>query len=170
MLEKGDNVTVYSEKGGKTVNVNLFWGIVTSMIDAKKGIYEITDKNEAHHRIERSDLRHRKRHSRAFGHVSDDKSHDRHAMQNFTNRELKELERYMNEHYPEDIPTGNFFWLHQHSDNVSQHFKSTGSLHFLPRSSMTEDGRQTRHTLHFWGSGSWQRLLRWHWRKMEGQD
>ena len=120
-----------SENAGETINVNLFWGTVTSMIDAEKGIYGITDKNETPHWIERFDLRHGKRHSRVFGHISDDKSRDRHAMQHFTNHELKELELYTNEHYPEDIPTGKLDPLHQHSDNASQHFKSTGSLHFF---------------------------------------
>ena len=97
LLEKGDEVTVYGEKSGEVVNVDSFWGTITYVIDAVNGIYEVTDKNETTHHIERFQLRHRKRHSKAFGHVSDDKVHDRHAMQHFTNRELKELEKYMNE-------------------------------------------------------------------------
>jgi hypothetical protein len=72
-----------------------------------------------------------KRHTRAFGHVSDDKVHDRHAMQHFTKQELEELEKYMKQYFPDDIPQGRILRLHQHSDNASQHFKSTGALHFF---------------------------------------
>ena len=111
--------------------MNSFWVTVTNVIDAEKGIYEVTDKNGMKHQIERFDIRHQKRRSKAFCHVSDDKIHDCHFMQHSTYRDLKELERYMNEKYPEDIPTGRIARLHQHSDNASQHFKSTGLLHFF---------------------------------------
>ena len=99
-------MTVYGEKAGQTVNINSFWGTVTDVTDAEKGIYEQTDGNETKHQIERFDFRHWKRHCKAFGHVSDDKIYNRHSMQHFTNRKLKELEKYINEEYPEDILAG----------------------------------------------------------------
>ena len=76
------------------------------------------------HTILRSLLRLQKRHSVAFGHVTDDKIHDRYAMQHFTNHELKYLISYMKQHCPDDIPRGSITRLHQLSDNTS-HFKST---------------------------------------------
>ena len=75
-------------------------------------------------------MRHRKRHSVATGHITDDKIHDRHAMQKFTDREMKDLETYMNENFPEDIPLGKIARLHKHSDNAT-HFKSTGAINYF---------------------------------------
>ena len=66
----------------------------------------------------------------AFGHVAEDKKHDRHAMQHFTNTELKVLEELMRTTYPSDDPDGKIKRLHTHSDNAGQHFKSTGSMHY----------------------------------------
>ena len=127
LLKLGNEVTVYGEKAGEKVNMNSFWATVTGLIDVEEGKYHVTDANDRKHIIERVDLRLRKRHSRAFGHITDDKIHDRHAMQHFTNRELKELESYMRDTFPEDIPSGKIARLHQHSDNAS-HFKSSGAM------------------------------------------
>ena len=55
-LEKGDEVTVFGEKAGETVDMNSFWGTITDVIDAANGIYEVTDKHEQQHQIECSDL------------------------------------------------------------------------------------------------------------------
>ena len=66
----------------------------------------------------------------AYGHVTDDKIHDRHAMQHFTEHELKYLESYMKDNFPDDIPNGYIARLHQHSDNAS-HFKSTGDINYF---------------------------------------
>lgn len=41
------------------------------------------------------------------------------------------LEAYMSEKFPQDLINGCIKWLHQHSDNASQHFKSTGSIEFF---------------------------------------
>ena len=94
------------------------------------GIYEVTDAQGKKHSILRSLLRLHKRHSVASGHVTDDRIHNRHAMQHFTDHELKFLESYMNENYPDDIPKGCITRLHQHSDNAS-HFKSTGAIAYF---------------------------------------
>ena len=63
-------------------------------------------------------------------------SHNRHAMENFTRLELKYLETYMMENYPEDILTGRIQILHNHSDNAS-HFKRCWAVNFF--TSLIED-------------------------------
>ena len=131
LLKKGDEVTVYGEKAGQPINLDSFWGVVTGVIDPAQGKYEITDENECKHHVNRPDLRLRKRHTKAFGHVSDDKVHDRLAMQHFTKQELEELEKYMKQYFPDDIPHGRILRLHQHSNNASQHVKNTGALYFF---------------------------------------
>ena len=52
-------------------------------------------------------------------------------MQHFTTQEMAELEKYMRDYFPDDIPDGKINCLHQHSDNASQHFKNTGVIHFF---------------------------------------
>jgi len=73
-------VTVYGELAGEEINKDSFWAIVTDDDEAEEGGYEVTDAQGKIHQIPRSLLRHRKRHSVATGHVTDDKIHDRHAM------------------------------------------------------------------------------------------
>ena len=51
-------------------------------------------------------------------------------MQKFTTDEMKALEKYMNDNFPDDIPNGKITRLHQHSDNAS-HFKSTGAIQYF---------------------------------------
>ena len=41
------------------------------------------------------------------------------------------LEKYLSEAFPNDLINGRVKRLHQHSDNASQHFKSTGSIEFF---------------------------------------
>ncbi|KAL7549077.1 hypothetical protein ACHAWF_012345 [Thalassiosira exigua] len=129
LLCVGDEVTVNGELAGEPVNVQSFWATVIELLDEDE--YKISDKGGVHHVVSRSALRHRVRHSVAFGHVSDDKVHDRYAMQHFTKHELKKLEDYMIEYYPEDIPGGRIRRLHQHSDNAGQHFKNTGAINYF---------------------------------------
>ena len=76
--------------------------------------------------VERQYLRHRKLHTEAFIHVSDDKTHDSHAAQTFINKTLT----YLDEHY---VKTGKetFVALHMHSDNAPSHFKSSKTMYFL---------------------------------------
>jgi len=124
-------VTVYGELAGEEINKDSFWAVVTDHSEAGDDIYEVTDAEGKIHHVPRSLLRHRKRHSVATGHVTDDKIHDRHAMQHFTTHELKYLEEYMKENFPEDIPEGHIVRLQQHSDNVSTHFKNTGAINYF---------------------------------------
>jgi hypothetical protein len=119
---------VYGEKAGQPINLDSFWGVVTGVIDPEQGTYKKTDDNEGKHRVNRPDLRLRKRHTRAFGHVSDDRVHDHLARQRLTKQELEELEKYTKQYFPDNIPRGRILHLHQHSDNASQHFKNTGAL------------------------------------------
>ena len=78
--------------------------------------------------VERRYLRHRKLHTKAFIHISDDKTHDSHAAQTFI---LKTM-AYLEEHILGDGPGKEvFFALHMHSDNAPSHFKSSKTMHFL---------------------------------------
>lgn len=81
----------------------------------------------------RSLLRHRKRHTICVAHLSDDKKHDRFAMQHFTEKELPWLEKYMRDNFPNDLDEGCEYItrFHRHSDNASQHFKNTGAIEFF---------------------------------------
>jgi hypothetical protein len=76
--------------------------------------------------VERRYLRHRKLHTKAFIHISDDKTHDSHAAQTFINKTIA----YLEEHY---VQTGKevFYAWHMHSDNAPSHFKSSKTMHYL---------------------------------------
>ena len=104
LLEESNEVTVNGEMFGEEVNEDSYCATVTEVL--ADDMYEVTDANNEitiHHR---RDLRFREKHSVAMGHVTDDKSHDRHAMQHFTKHELAWSEDYMNENFPNYIPTG----------------------------------------------------------------
>ena len=132
-LDIGDEVTVFGEKSGELIAIMSFWGTVTKITDAEAESYEITDAEGNIHRLARKDLRHRKNHNIVFGHVSDDKSHDSHAMQHFTSNELEDLEKYMIDKFPDDIPDGKIKCLHTKSDNAASHFKSRKSMNYFSR-------------------------------------
>ena len=134
----GDEVTAFGELSGQELNQHSFWATVTKVLEENGNLYQVTDAFGKHHEVKRSDLRYRKRHSVASGHVTDDKSHDQRAMQHFTTNELIYLESYMKEHFPADIPTGRITRLHQHSDNAGSHFKNTGAISFY--TSLIEEG------------------------------
>ena len=130
-LPIGAEVTIDGEFSGKAINKESFWVEVTCVSQADETMYEVTDAQGTTHMIARSRLRYRKRHSVASGHVTDDKVHDRRAMQHFTDYELKYLESYLLEYFPEDIPNGHITHLHQHSDNAASHFKNTGAINYF---------------------------------------
>ena len=130
ILPEGGEVTVEGEMVGEKLNKDSFWAVITDDSRAEEDIYEVTDAAGKKHTIERHRMRYRQRHCVASGHVTDDKVHDRHAMQHFTDNELKLLESYMKENFPEDIPKGHMTRLHQHSDNASTHFKNTGAINY----------------------------------------
>ena len=94
---------------------------VTKRIGAD--MYQEEDWNGELHEVARSSLRLRHRHTICCGHITDDKLHDHFAMQQFTT-----TEKYISDHYPNDLIDGRIKRLYQHSDNASQHFKSTGAI------------------------------------------
>lgn len=153
-LKVGDEVTCYGEimpvgKGDKEhwkINRNSFWGKITGACG--DSVYKVIDKNGIAHRIERADLRHRKRYTLAVGHVSEDKKHDRHAMQHFTTKELEWLEAYMNENFPNHIPGCKILIFHTHSDNASQHFKNTGAMNYYTTLIGKQGGRSDQGGFH----------------------
>ena len=126
----GAEVTVDGEFSGEDINKASYWAEVAFISQAEDGMYEVTDAKGQTHCIARARLRHRKRHSVASGHVTDDKVHDRRAMQHCTDHELKYLESYLKQRFREDIPKGHIAWLHQYSDNATTHFKNTGAINY----------------------------------------
>ena len=90
-LPKDAKVTVDGKMAGEEVNLNSFWGQVVKV--CSNGTYEVKDESGKIHVCERKRLRHRVKHSICFGHISDDKSHDRFAMQHYSTREMEWIER-----------------------------------------------------------------------------
>jgi hypothetical protein len=136
-LEVDAEVTVNGElyigeaKADTEINKESYWAKVIRHVGGVDNVYVVEDDDGKQHEVPRENLRHRKRHVICCGHVSDDKRHDRFAMQHFTNKEFIFLEQYMNEHFPNDLINGQIKRLHQHSDNATQHFKSTGALEYF---------------------------------------
>ena len=93
-------------------------------------MYEGTDINGKKHLIFGSLVRLHKRHSVSTGHVTDNKIHNRYAMQHVSDHQLEHLETYLREYFLDDIPKGYITCLHQHSDNAG-HFKNTGAIAYF---------------------------------------
>ncbi|KAL7490747.1 hypothetical protein ACHAWT_000278 [Skeletonema menzelii] len=151
-LDVGNEVTVNGEMSTEEFNVDAFYARVTKVLN--DDMYEVTDVNNYTTNHHRRSLRLRKRHSVAIGHVSDDKTHDRHSMQHFTNQELPWLEGYMKEKFPNDIPDGHIKIFQTHSDNAAQHFKNTGAMEFYSSLSKERGGAaQTAYVYNFGAPG-----------------
>ena len=140
-LSKGDAVTVEPAatfvRGATEPAAESFWAEVVSVpaasadaADLECQVYGVrrfgAGDDTAPEMFERRYLRHRKKRTTAFIHVSDDKTHDSHAAQTFINKTLDWLE----EHY---VSSGKerFVALHMHSDNAPSHFKCSKSMHYL---------------------------------------
>ena len=89
-----------------------------------------------------SRLRHQKRHVVSCTNVSDEKKHDRFAMQHLSTTELDWLEGYMKDESANDITEGKVTHLHLHSYNAGQHFKSSGSIEYF-KSTINDRGGAT---------------------------
>ena len=139
-LTVGDEVTVNGELAGETINPDSFWGRVKEKISESE--YMIVDFEGGTHNVKRENLRHRVLYTIACGGITDDKKHDKYAMQHFTFREIKYVEEYMSEKFPQDLPTGKIERLFTHSDNATQHFKNTGAMWFY--TSLVDDEGHTK--------------------------
>mmetsp|Transcript_22840 Transcript_22840/g.33875 ORF Transcript_22840/g.33875 Transcript_22840/m.33875 type:complete len:355 (-) Transcript_22840:336-1400(-) len=140
-LPVGSEVTVNGEKAHQTINQDAFWARVESLPDADGYILVVRQDQttSTHHRRE---LRHRKRISLVYGGVSEDKCHYRHHQQEFTLLEEKVMEKVIKENFPGDVgPEGKITKEYQHSDNATQHFKSTGAIEFLTDQFVRRGGR-----------------------------
>lgn len=131
-LTKGDEVTVNGELAGDDINMESYWAVVKQYTKDDNGVETVTVE-DAEGNITtqpRSLLRHRKRHTICVAHLSDDKKHDRFAMQHYTEAELPWLEKYMQENFPNDLDDGCDFItrFHRHSDIACQHFQNTGAI------------------------------------------
>lgn len=148
-LTKGSAVTVEpsesSVAGATTPPTGSFWAeVVTVPSNVGSNCAESADQNVDHsvllygvrrhgapkdappQLIERRYLRDRVMKTKAFIHVSDDKTHDSNAAQKFLNQTFESLD----EHY---VAAGKekFVALRMHSDNAPSHFKNSKMMHFL---------------------------------------
>lgn len=73
-------------------------------------------------------LRHRERKTKAFVHISNDKTHDSQAAQTFIDKTID----YIEQHY---VKTGTekFHAWHMHSDNAPSHFKSSQTMNYVTK-------------------------------------
>lgn len=141
VLNKGDAVTVEpvdgSTLGSVEPSAGSEWAEVVSLpdrdawsIEPELRQYGVCRRSAASgaapELVERHFLRHRKLFTKAFIHVSDDKTHDSEAAKTFISKTLSHLD----ENY---IKTGKetFVALHMHSDNAPSHFKNSKTMHFL---------------------------------------
>ena len=139
-LALGDAVTVELAdafvRGASEPAVGSYWAEIvstrstTEQTDPERREYGVrrfgADSSDPPEMIERRYLRHRKKRTMAFIHVSDDKTHDSHAAQTFINKTLAWLE----EHYV-STSKERFIALHMHSDNAPSHFKSSKTMYYL---------------------------------------
>jgi hypothetical protein len=115
-------------------------------------IYMVVNAEGKQQRVHRYQLCHHLRHIVCSGHVSDDKHHDHFAMQHFTEKEFEFLEAYILEFFPNDPTKGCIQRLHQHSDNASQHFKSTGAIEYFTLLIMKRGGPTECMYVHSFGA------------------
>lgn len=59
--------------------------------------------------------------------------HNRHQVKHFNKEGINYLEEYPKEKFKNDIPNSTLQTMLNHSDNVSQYFRSTGNLEFFSR-------------------------------------
>lgn len=144
VLTKGDFVTVETPEaslpGAIEPGRNSFFGEVIEVpsvaaddsVSLENRVYGVRryDASEDAQltRVERQFLRHRVRHTKAFTHVSDDKTHDSQAAQTFINKTIA----YIEEHYV-NTEKEKFFAMHMHSDNAPSHFKSSQTMNYLTK-------------------------------------
>ena len=140
-LAKGDAVTVEPahafKRGATEPALGSEWAEVVSTpssttepSDPERRLYCVrrfgAGEDSAVEMIERRYLRHRKKRTTAFIHISDDKTHDSHAAQTFINKTLD----WLQEHYVSTWKE-KFVALHMHSDNAPSHFKSSKTMYYL---------------------------------------
>lgn len=137
-LQVGDAVTVEppdsSVAGAIQPAESSFWAEVVGIpsaadsANAENMLYTVRKHAAAEEIVcvQRQFLRHRKLHTKAYIHISDDKTHDSSAAQTFINKTLQHLQ----EHY---VDSGKevFHSIHIHSDNASSHFKSSQTMNFV---------------------------------------
>ena len=94
-------------------------------------MYRVEENDENVSEIDRSRLRHQKKHLVSCAHVSDEKKHDRFSMQNFYTADLELLEGYTKDQFSNGIPEERVTHLHLNSDNAGQHFNISGAIEYF---------------------------------------
>ena len=135
-IKRGAGVTVNCELLFELPNKKSFWGTVVSDSYVDNGFYTVEDNVGVPYQCYCEHLRPWFKFSIAVGGVSNDKTHDHHYQQNFTEIEIRCLEYYLVRKRQEDVgkgkvksPITNSLFLHM--DNTSQNFKSTGAIEFV---------------------------------------
>ncbi len=126
------------ERCERAIDPTSYWAKVIQCNESH--IYMVVNAEGEQRRVHRYQLRYRSRHIVWCGHVSDDKRHDCFAMQHFTEKEFEFLEACMLEFFPNDLTNGCIQRLHQHLDNASQLFKSTGAIEYFTLQIMKQGG------------------------------
>jgi hypothetical protein len=111
--------------------MNSYWAVVKSEVNVNGTMYTVVEKDGNSSDINQKRLRHREYHSVCCAHISNNKKHDRFAMQHFTTTEIEWIEKYINAKICNDLPGNTITHLHCHSDNAGQPFKNTGALVFF---------------------------------------
>ena len=130
-LKVGDTVTAHGEKSGLPVNPCSYFATVEAV--QGNGMVSISNRRGAVETVLRSTLRHRVYKNAVCASVSDDRKHCRHQVQHFAEQEMVWLEAHLHKNHPLDLNTTHILQLHQHSDNASSHFKSTGAVEWFSR-------------------------------------
>jgi len=122
VLEVGNEVTVHGEKAGGEVALESTWGRITALPRDDNGDYEVEDADGVKQRVPRKALRHRSSVQQAHVGITADPTHDSYSMRTFVGAFLKHL-RGQGILKAQDLRA-----LAVHSDNASQHFKSSKTL------------------------------------------
>lgn len=106
----GDEVIVDGEiyehgKERPAINLHSYWAVVKKADDGSS-FYTVEKEDGTSLIVGRSRLRLRKHHQVCCAHVSDDKKHDRFAMQHFTTIDMEWMEEYMTKNFPNDFRGG----------------------------------------------------------------
>lgn len=123
-----NQVTIFGERAEQKINANLYWAVVKTKLDNDR--YEVKCIDGRKHKTGRANLCHQIFHTVAFGGISNDKKHDMHQVKHFNKEEIKYLEKYLKSNLKNNIQNNKLQKMFNHSNNASQHFKSTGNLEF----------------------------------------
>jgi hypothetical protein len=128
----GDAVTVFGEKAGEEVNADSFWAKVIAVPTMQSSDYIVEDVLGKEHYFPRRMFRHRVVKKQAHVGVTPDGKHDTYSMRHFITMTVQNLKS--NGVFERE----NFTVLCFHTDNASQHFKSSNSINWLSQQLLSD--------------------------------